>query len=237
MSHKGTILITGVAKRVGFAIAVNLLEQGYNVVGTYRTQRPQLQQLEDLGARLHQVDLYDNSSIQDLIGVIQRDHSALRGIIHNASDWLPDNSDLPADEIFRRMMQVHASAPYQINLALQPLLETQIGGADIIHLTDYVAEKGSAKHIAYAASKAALQNMTLSFAARMAPSVQVNAIAPSLIAFNPDDSAEYKRKALNKSVLKTEPGFGEVVNAINYLLDGIYMTGRTIELDGGRHIR
>ncbi|MGB0788318.1 MAG: M14 family zinc carboxypeptidase, partial [Marinirhabdus sp.] len=44
----------------------SFLEKGYNVVGTYRTQRPQLQQLEDLGARLHQVDLYDNSSIQDL---------------------------------------------------------------------------------------------------------------------------------------------------------------------------
>ena len=237
MHNRGTILITGVGKRIGFYVAMDLMQQGYRVIGTYRSQRPQLQDLKAQGAVLHQVDLYDNSSIQDLIGMIQRDCSSLRGIIHNASDWLPDSSDQHSHEVFHRMMQVHAGAPYQINLALQPLLQQQPEGADIIHLTDYVAEKGSAKHIAYSASKAALQNMTLSFAASLAPSVQVNAIAPSLIAFNPDDSDAYKRKALDKSVLKTEPGFGEVVNAVNYLLNSTYMTGRTLELDGGRHIR
>jgi dihydromonapterin reductase/dihydrofolate reductase len=47
-----------------------------------------------------------------------------------------------------------------------------------------VVERGSDKHIAYAASKAALDNMTRSFARKLAPEIKVNAIAPSLIMFN-----------------------------------------------------
>ena len=47
--------------------------------------------------------------------------------------------------------------------------------ADIIHISDYVAEKGS-KHIAYAAGKAALNNLTLSFSAMLAPKVKVNTV-------------------------------------------------------------
>lgn len=231
------ILITGVAKRIGYALATNLLEQGYPVIGTYRTDRPALQTLRELGAELHRVDLYQSSSLTDLISTVQRDHTHLRAIIHNASDWLPDNANLPGAEIFERMMQVHAGAPYQINLALRGMLEAAEAPTDIIHLTDYVVERGSAKHIAYAASKAALQNMTLSFATLLAPRVKVNAIAPSLIAFNHDDDDAYRRKALDKSVLKTEPGFEEVVSAVNYLLSSHYMTGRSLSLDGGRHIR
>ena len=50
--------------------------------------------------------------------------------------------------------------------------------SDIIHFTDYVVERGSDKHIAYAASKAALDNMTRSFARKLAPEVKVNSIAP-----------------------------------------------------------
>lgn len=62
------------------------------------------------------------------------------------------------------MMQIHVNAPYLLNHALQDLLRGHGHAAgDIIHFTDYVVERGSDKHIAYAASKAALDNMTRSF--------------------------------------------------------------------------
>lgn len=237
MNNPHPILITGVGKRAGYAIALDLLAQGYPLIGTFRSETEALTELAAKGATLYHTDLYEPRSIAQLIGAVKRSHSALRGIIHNASDWLPDGSGQPSEDIFQRMMQVHAGAPYQINRSLQPLLERAAGGADIIHLTDYVAERGSARHIAYAASKAALQNMTLSFAALMAPLVQVNAIAPSLIAFNSGDSDAYRQKALDKSILRIEPGFSELVSAVNYLLSSRYITGRTLNLDGGRHIR
>lgn len=105
------------------------------------------------------------------------------------------------------MLQIHVNAPYLLNHALLDLLRGHGHAAgDIIHFTDYVVERGSDKHIAYAASKAALDNMTRSFARKLAPEVKVNAIAPAMILFNEDDDAEYRQQALNKSLMKIAPG-------------------------------
>ncbi|MDP0699478.1 SDR family oxidoreductase, partial [Klebsiella pneumoniae] len=98
----------------------------------------------------------------------------------------------------------------------------------------YVVERGSDKHIAYAASKAALDNMTRSFARKLAPEVKVNAIAPAMILFNEGDDAEYRQQALNKSLMKIAPGEKEVIDLIDYLLTSCYVTGRTFAVDGGR---
>lgn len=105
------------------------------------------------------------------------------------------------------MMQIHVNTPYLLNHALERLLRGHgHASSDIIHFTDYVVERGSDKHIAYAASKAALDNMTRSFARKLAPEVKVNSIAPSLILFNEHDDAEYRQQALNKSLMKTAHG-------------------------------
>jgi len=226
------ILITGVGKRIGFALCKHFLQQGCDVIGTYRSHYDALNELE--GARLIRVDFNLQEDIERLIAVINSGYPQLRAIIHNASDWLAESDDTPAAETFQRMMQIHAGVPYQLNLALQDRLNGSAG--DIIHLTDFVVEKGSRKHIAYAASKAALANMTLSFSALLAPRVKVNAIAPSLIMFNEDDSAGYRQKALEKSLMKIAPGEQEVIDAVDYLLKSRYITGRTLSLDGGRHL-
>jgi dihydromonapterin reductase/dihydrofolate reductase len=103
-------------------------------------------------------------------------------------------------------------------------------------MTDYVVEKGSAKHIAYAASKAALENLTLSFAKLLSPRVKVNSLAPSLIMFNQQDSDAYREKTLKKSLMGIEPGVAVAVQTLQFLLDNPYITGRSIPLDGGRHL-
>ncbi len=134
-------------------------------------------------------------------------------------------------------MKVHVSAPYRINLALEPLLRASSHPhADIIHIGDYVSNRGSRKHIAYAASKAAQDNLTLSFAARFAPEIKVNSIAPALVLFNEGDDEAYRRKALAKSLIQHEGGLDEFQHTIDYLLDSNYVTGRIIHMDGGRHL-
>lgn len=229
------ILITGVGKRIGFALAKHFLDLGIPVIGTYRKQYPQLETL--VGADLIQVDFYNQESVGHLIHHIQHSYTELRAIVHNASDWLAESDNTPPCEVFDKMMKVHAGVPYQLNLALSDQLKNSGCIADIIHITDYVAEKGSKKHIAYAASKAALDNMTLSFSALLAPQVKVNSIAPSLILFNPEDSESYRAKALDKSLMKSTPGESEIIQAVNYLLASRAVTGRTLAIDGGRHLR
>ena len=122
--------------------------------------------------------------------------------------------------------------------ALEDLLRGHGHAAsDIIHITDYVVERGSDKHIAYAASKAALDNMTRSFARKLAPEIKVNAIAPSLIMFNEGDDEAYRQQALDKSLMKIAPGEKEISDLIDYLFTSRYVTGRSFAVDGGRPLR
>ncbi len=232
------ILITGVGKRLGLALAQHFLIQDIPVIGTYRTDYPVLAELKLSGAELYQCDFYDQKSVDAFIQSVKAKHATLRAIIHNASDWIPESHERLPAEIMAKMMQVHVSAPYQINLAMQGLLQSSPEDLkDIIHFTDFVADKGSKKHIAYAASKAALANMTLSFAASLAPDIKVNAIAPALVLFNEKDSDEYKTKAVKKALIEKEGGLQEVISAVDYLLSSTYVTGRTLHLDGGRHLK
>ncbi|MFA0388632.1 dihydromonapterin reductase [Vibrio splendidus] len=235
-----TILITGVGKRLGFALAQQLLADGYKVVGTYRSDYPQLQLLRDSGADLQQVDFYQQSSLEGFLHYVGQEYKTLRAIIHNASDWKPENKTNPSDnasQIIHQMMTIHATVPYLFNLTLKDQLMSGDKTSDIIHISDYVAEKGSKKHIAYAASKAALNNLTLSFSAMLAPKVKVNTLSPAMIKFNEHDDEAYKTKALQKALIPTEAGFEEIIDGIKFVLASHYMTGRTLHLDGGRHLK
>lgn len=239
MARKLPIIITGGGQRLGLACAKSLLSDGYNVIVTYRKNREHLAALEALGATCIQADFSTVLGVDAFVTHIQSNYSALGGIIHNASEWVSEESGEDTALLMEKMWQVHVFAPYRINLAFEALLRAgaeQDGQADIIHMTDYVVEKGSDKHIAYAASKAGLANLTHSFAKRFAPNIKVNSIAPSLLMFNHGDDPEYRTKALNKSLLRMEPGEQEGVLAVQYILNSCYMTGRTLSLDGGRHL-
>ena len=235
------VVITGVGKRLGFQLAQTLLQQGYHVIGTYRTDYESLSELKELGAHLHQVDFYQQEQVDSFITMLSQGYPTIRAIIHNASDWMPDpktkeNVHVCAAEVMHKMMAIHVSVPYQINLALQDQLREN-GHADIIHIGDYVAEKGSKKHIAYAASKAAMNNLTFSFASLLAPEVKVNSISPALLKFNPEDGDAYKEKALAKALLPREAGFDEIIEGVRMLLNSRFITGRNLQIDGGRHLK
>lgn len=231
------ILITGLGQRLGFALAKHLLNQGISVIGTYRIHRPSIDDLEILGAKLYQCDFYKQDQVDTLVASVLDEFESLRGIIHNASEWLPDGVDHTSAHL-NQMMTVHVSVPYQLNVALGPLLKAcPQPFADIIHISDYVASKGSKKHIGYAASKAAMDNMSLSFASAMAPHVKVNSIAPALMLFNADDDEAYRKKALSKSLFPHEGGEQEFTNAVDFLLNSQYITGQVIQLNGGRHLK
>ncbi|MED5525569.1 dihydromonapterin reductase [Gallaecimonas pentaromativorans] len=226
------VLITGAAQRVGLHLVHRFLEQGRPVIMTYRQHRKQIDQLTAQGVRCIQADFATDDGIAALVSALSG--QPLGAIIHNASSWDLEADIHDAARHFDAMMQVHAKAPYLLNRHLAGQIED---GGSIIHITDYTVEKGSDRHIAYVASKAALSSLTLSFAKLLGPRVRVNSIAPSLIIFNEDDDAQYKAKTLAKSVMGIEPGCDEIWLAVHYLLNSRYVTGRTLHVDGGRHIR
>ncbi len=233
-SSSAPILITGASQRIGLHCAMRLLDTGQAVIISYRSERPALEQLRERGALTLQADFASEAGILAFIETLRSHTDSLRAIVHNASDWL---TETPGNEaaVFQQMIHVHMLAPYLINLHCEPLLRRSTP-ADIIHISDDVVRSGSAKRPAYCASKAGLDSLTLSFAARFAPAIKVNGIAPALIQFNEGDDAAYRAKRLAESALGIEPGAEVIYQSLRYLLDNPYVTGTTLAVNGGRHL-
>lgn len=234
-SSPAPILITGASQRVGLHCALRLLEAGQPVIISYRSERPGVQTLRDLGATAQFADFSTQAGILAFIAALKGHTQQLRAIVHNASAWTAETPGGEA-EAFSQMVNVHMLAPYLINLHCAEMLRRS-SPADIVHISDDVTRKGSSQHIAYCASKAGLDSLTLSFAAKYAPHIKVNGIAPALLLFNPDDDAAYRAKALAKSALGIEPGSEVVYQSLRYLLDNPYVTGTTLTVNGGRHVK
>ncbi|KAA0012114.1 dihydromonapterin reductase [Billgrantia pellis] len=232
------ILITGGGRRLGRHCAERLVDDGHPVIVSYRRERPELEAMRSRGIVTLPADFSSEAGILDFIARLKGETKSLRAIVHNASDWAPDSFGDDAGADFERLFRVHMLAPYLINLQCRELLEAcGEPQRDIVHMTDYVARKGSKRHAAYAASKAGLENLTLSFAAMFAPEIQVNAIAPALIMLNQGDDAHYAERAKAKSAMGMVPGPGVIYQSLRYLLDNRYVTGITLPVDGGRHLR
>lgn len=250
---KGMILITGAAQRVGLHCALGLQQAGYQVIATYRQPKAGVEQLRQAGVICLPLEVLPDADLamqvcelaQQVSALCQQYQLPLRALIHNASSWAGESDigqnllqQLRADEaVFDDMFRIHTKLPYLLSRALAPLLIRSEHGADIIAISDFAVNTGSCNHMAYAASKAALENLVLSLARQLAPGVKVNAIAPALLMFNVGDTEEYKAYTLTKSLMQIEPGPDEVLQSILYLLQSRYITGRVLALDGGRHLK
>ena len=234
MSDNPPILLTGASQRLGLHCVRCFLEAGHRLIISYRQERAEVTELRQIGVTCIQADFATEQGILDFIIELKEATPALRAIIHNASLWIAeDTADAHA---FTQMINVHMLAPYLINQQCAPLL-MQSAKADIIHITDDITRKGSAKRIAYSASKAGMDNLTLSFAAHLAPHIKVNSLAPALIMLHPNDDEDYQRRAMAKSVMGTVPGPDVIYQSLRYLLDTPYVTGTTLTINGGRHLK
>lgn len=222
------ILVTGASQRVGLALALELAQAGHTVVSASRSVQPQAAHPNIVQ---FQADLCQAADRQALIDYLHKHYDGLRAIIHNASLWLDDGLDN-----LETMFRLHVEAPYHLNLALGDLL-AKVEKADIIHICDETSSRGSKSHIGYAATKAALQNMVLSFAEKYAPKVHVNGILPGLLILKEGGDETYRQQTLKKALLEFEPGAGPLIETVKYLLASHYSTGSQVVINGGRHLK
>ena len=222
------ILVTGASQRVGLALALELAQAGHTVVSASRSIQPQAAHPNIVQ---FQADLCQAGDRQALIDHLHDRYDGLRAIIPTASLWLDDGLDN-----LETMFRLHVEAPYHLNLALGDLL-AKVEKADIIHICDETSSRGSKSHIGYAATKAALQNMVLSFAEKYAPKVHVNGILPGLLILKEGGDEAYRQQTLKKALLEFEPGAGPLIETVKYLLESQYSTGSQVVINGGRHLK
>ncbi|MCQ2999478.1 dihydromonapterin reductase [Pseudomonas syringae] len=222
------ILITGASQRVGLELAIELAKAGHFVVNASRSiaHTPEHPNIVSF-----QTDLLLAEDRMALVGYLKANYTGLRAVIHNASLWLDDGVDN-----LNTMFKLHMEAPYHLNHELAPLL-TMSEKSDIIHICDETSSRGSKSHIAYAATKAALQNMVLSFAEKLAPDIRVNAVLPGLLILKENSDEAYRSQTLKKALLEFEPGSRPLIDAVFYLLNTQYSTGSSVVVNGGRHLK
>jgi dihydromonapterin reductase/dihydrofolate reductase len=227
------ILITGGATRLGFALADYYLNNGQSVVITYRSQRSEVQELTDKGALCVQADFATDTGIYAAAEQLSEQCPKLHSIVHNASSWFTDPGGTEDLDNLALMMRIHVGASMVLTDKLANAL-LQSDNPSVINISDHVANRGSDQHMAYAASKSAMLNLTKSQAKKYAPDIRVNALCPALLEFRDEDDADYREHAQNKSALKIVPGFDVAIEAICYLQTNRYTTGSVLPLDGGR---
>jgi pteridine reductase len=134
------------------------------------------------------------------------------------------------DEIFA----LNLRAPFFCARAAVPRMND---GGVIINIADLAAFEAWTGYIPHGASKAGVVYITRALAKRLAPHVRVNAIAPGAVLL-PDDWSQSEGERLASTTPLQRLGAPEdVIQAVLYLIDASYVTGETIIVDGGRHVR
>lgn len=226
-------LVTGCGRRLGFYLCEQLVAAGWQVTGSYRSERPELARMRDLGVELVQADFAVEGEVARLVTALGA-HDDLALIIHNASAFEPQAAD-PAVQLtqFEQFYRVHMAAPFQLNRALAPQLAGN-PNASIIHITDIYIHAPAPQFAAYVATKAGAHSLAMSFARELAPAVRVNTIEPGPILFLDEHGDAWRQQVLARTPLAREGGLEPIWQAVRLLMTNDYMTGASIRVDGGR---
>ena len=234
-----TVLITGAARRIGAGIAQYLHERGYQILLHYhqseqeaQTLCKQLLQKRPKSAHLIQVDLHDPNAHQQIMAQVQDYSPQLDVLVNNASAFSKSDHD------FDEMFQINVKLPYLLSREAYPLLKKSQGL--IVNITDIHAKKPLKEYVAYVQTKAAFWMQTEALALEFAPDVRVNAVAPGSILWPEHGNTltpELQLEILDKIPLHRigDPLF--IAQAIGYLIDCPFITGQSLNVDGGRSIR
>lgn len=229
-----TLLITGAGRRFGKELALHYLSQGWRIIAHYNSRNELAAQLDPAqqGQCLSvQADLSCENSVNSMIQQIKESGWTLAGIVHNASGFEPDQKDKSDWARTQKMMAIHVLAPQAISMGLMESIET---GGCIISISDIYADMPNQRFAGYCASKAGLQNLSLSLAQRLAPNIRVNVIQPGPVKFLAEHNQAYREKVLSQSLLRRELGYEPLIQACDYLLSAKAVTGSVMRVDGGR---
>ena len=228
-------LVTGCGRRLGFYLCEQLVAAGWQVTGSYRSERPELAHLRALGVELVKADFAREGEVDGLIAALAP-YQDLALVIHNASAFEPQADEQSAQLAqFEQFYRVHMAAPFQLNRALAPRL-AQNANAGIIHVTDIYIHAPAPRFAAYVATKAGAHSLAMSFARELAPAVRVNTIEPGPILFLDEHGDEWREQVLAKTPLAREGGLEPIWQAVQLLIQNDYMTGASIRVDGGRSL-
>jgi NAD(P)-dependent dehydrogenase (short-subunit alcohol dehydrogenase family) len=238
-------LITG-AKRIGTAIARELASRGVDVALSYNRSRTEAEaaagQVRALGRRAHvaAANLSNADECRALVDGAAAALGRLDILINMASVYSSVPFDQTDDRVWDSVVDVDLRASFLCARAAVPHMR-QAGGGHIVNFADWVAASRRPRYLGYLpyyVAKAGVVALTEGLALELASDrILVNAVAPGPILAPPGTSEAESRAVEAATPLGRWGGEAPIVAAVLFLIETDFITGETIRVDGGRHVK
>jgi 3-oxoacyl-[acyl-carrier protein] reductase len=249
------ILVTGGATGLGAAIAVGAARRGAKALIINCTKS--LKEAEETAAAVRaagaeaiiaQGDVAEDADCHRIAQAAVR-FGRLDALVNNAgiTKHAQNHADLDAlsKEDFQRLFAVNTIGPFQMVRACRALLEAAPPPASVLMTSSIAGVLGIGSSVAYAASKGALNTMTLSLARALAPKIRVNAICPGFIdtrwfteGRGEDAAQRIRENVANTTPLKVAGKPEDIADTALFLISSAsrHITGETLMVDAGMHL-
>ena len=238
-------LITG-GKRIGSVVAAALAGRGVDVALSYRSSQTEAQEaagaVRSAGRRAatFRADVSQAAACDALIASTVAELGHIDILINMASAY----GRKPFDELgvadWNAAADVDLRAAFLCAKAAAPHMRTR-GGGRIINFSDWIARSGRPRYrgfVPYYVAKAGVIALTEALALELAEdNILVNALAPGPIVAPPGTTDAELKAVEDATPLGHWGGEDEIAKAVLGLLDNDFITGETIRVDGGRHLR
>ena len=235
-------VVTGATGGIGSAICRSLAEAGCRVGVVCRRNQAAAEALSrSLAGNGHaplQADVTDAASLDRLARQVAERYGTVDILVNSAGTtrFVP-HADLTGldDELIDAIFRTNWRGPFATIRALRPLVERG-GGGVVINISSIAATSGIGSNVAYCASKAALNTMTVSLARALAPAIRVLSICPGLVdtEFIQGLDPAWRQEQVSRTPLGRLTLPDEVGKAVVAAVTLTASTGSTITVDGGR---
>jgi NAD(P)-dependent dehydrogenase (short-subunit alcohol dehydrogenase family) len=238
-------LVTG-GKRIGAAVAAGLAARGMDVALCYNRSRQEAEAaaaaIEALGPRavVIQADLSRGDECARLADAAARDLGRLDVLVNMASVYASVPFDETDERLWDAVVDVDLKASFLCARAAVPHMRRH-GGGRIVNFTDWVAASRRPRYrgyLPYYVAKCGVIGLTEALALELAADgILVNAVAPGPVLAPPGTSDEELKAVEAATPLGRWGGPDEIVKAVLFLVESDFVTGETIRVDGGRHVK
>ena len=252
-------IVTGSATGLGAATAVKLAQGGARLILNYTKSRVECEETAQACAkagspdvRIEQGDVSDDTACKTIVAAA-KEWGRIDILVNNAgiTKHAPHHGDMDAlePEDFHKLYAVNTIGPFLMIRAARDLMlaaHKDTGAASaVVMISSIAGVTGIGSSVAYAATKGALNTMTLSLARALAPAIRVNAICPGFIdtrwftdAYGDETTAKIRNNIIKQVPLQVASGPDDIADSVVFFCSNAsrHITGETLLVDAGHHL-